>query len=56
MEEKVNEVKELKGYYIAEVPTGFANTIALNGEAVSPEELLIKTANALLKAGLMDND
>jgi hypothetical protein len=31
MEEKVNEVKELKGYYLAEVPTGFTNAIALNG-------------------------
>ncbi len=48
------ETKEIpKGYYLAEVPTGFANVIALDKEQVSAEALIIKMANALRDAGIM---
>jgi|AntAceMinimDraft_17_1070374.scaffolds.fasta_scaffold10710_9 hypothetical protein len=55
--EEVKEVEELKevpkGYYLAEVPTSFANVIALDNKQISVEELIIKIANAVKDAGLM---
>ncbi len=52
--ETKEEIKEIpKGYYLAEVPTGVANVIALDKEQVSAEALIIKMANALRDAGIM---
>ena len=55
-EAEVNEVKEVKvpkGFYLAEVPTGFAKVIAKGEEQISAEDLIVKMANALEEAGLM---
>jgi hypothetical protein len=58
-EEKVEEVKEEpkvetpKGYYIAELPTGFSKVIALGDQQVSVEELIVKMANSLKEAGIL---
>lgn len=53
---EVEQVKDEtpKGYYLAEVPTNFAKVIAKGDTAVPIEELMVKMANALEKAGLMD--
>lgn len=42
-----------KGYYLADVPTGYAKVIAKGEKQVPVEELLIKMANALEEAGIM---
>lgn len=50
------EGKEIpKGYYLVEVPASFAKVIAYNEKQVDAEELLIKIANAMNKAGLLEN-
>jgi len=54
MSEKEEEKKEIpKGYYIAKVPTDYGYVIAKDEKQVSVEELIVKMANALEKAGLM---
>jgi hypothetical protein len=52
-EETENEKEIPKGFYLAEIPTGFANVIAFNGKQVSAEELLVKIANSMLNAGIL---
>jgi len=51
--EEKKEIEEKKGYYLAEVPTNFAKVIVFEKKEIPFEELLIKMANALTKAGLM---
>lgn len=56
-EEKVEEVKEVKeipkGYYLAQIPTDYGIVTMKGKEKIHVEELIIKMANALEKAGLM---
>jgi len=51
-EEVVKKIPE--GFYVTEVPESFANIIALGKKQVLEQELLVKMANALVKAGLME--
>lgn len=51
--EEKEEQEVPKGYYIAEVPTAYGNIIAKEGKQIAVEELIIKMANTLEKAGLM---
>ncbi len=51
-EETVKKTPE--GFYIAEVPESFTNIIALGKKQIPEQELLVKIANALVKAGLME--
>lgn len=52
--EKQEAVKQEipKGYYSTQVPTQFANIIALGDKQVPTDELIVKMANAIDKAGL----
>lgn len=53
-EEKKKEVVEKPtGYYLANVPTNFAQVIAFGDKEVLADELLVKVANAVKKAGLL---
>ena len=51
-EPKKEEIPE--GYYITETPSEYVRVIALGKEQVPADELLVKLANAVKKAGLMD--
>ena len=53
---ETNEVKEEipKGFYLAQVPTEFANAIAFDGKQVDVLELLTNLANACKKAGILE--
>lgn len=50
MEEEKQEVP--KGYYITEIPTSTQKVIAFGDEIVPIDELIVKIANAVEKAGL----
>ena len=56
VEEKKEEVKpeeKPEGYYWAEVPLEYTRVIVLDDKQVIADDLLIKIANAVRKAGLM---
>lgn len=54
VEEKKEEKQEIpKGYYLAQVPTGYGTVVAKGKEQISVEELIVKMANALEEAGLL---
>lgn len=45
--ESVEKKESVKGYYFAEVPTGFAKVIALEGKVIDTDSLLLAMANCL---------
>lgn len=44
---------EAKEYQLKEIPTGYARVVTLGEENVDVDELIVKMANALIKAGLL---
>lgn len=59
LQEATNEVSEIpeevkeKGYYLADIPTNYTRVIVFEDKQIAEEELVVKIANALKKAGIL---
>ncbi|NHZ85633.1 MAG: hypothetical protein GWP19_07110 [Planctomycetia bacterium] len=51
--EDISEKTKEKGYYLADIPTNYTRVIAFEDKQIAEEELVVKMANALKKAGIL---